>query len=81
MKIEGKRWDWPFPVTIIVLGLVYYPGFTTDYAKLDTFAILHDITFGNYDTWKSWISIQGRPLTSILTEFFFEAANGISGLQ
>tara|TARA_B110000037_G_scaffold143954_1_gene162805 strand:+ start:100164 stop:101930 length:1767 start_codon:yes stop_codon:yes gene_type:complete len=81
MEQERGGWNWALWGSLTILTLVYFPAFTNDYAKLDTFGFLNEVTLGSFDTWKSWISIQGRPLTSALTELFFATAGGISGLQ
>ncbi len=67
--------------TVAVLVMVYAPSLIVPYAKLDTFRIYANVYFGDFRTWTSWISIQGRPLASVLTQIFYSQADSIQDLR
>jgi hypothetical protein len=72
---------WPLLSTQVILLIVYYTAFFTDYARMDTINVFANVHFDRFQLWTSWISIQGRPLTSLFTYVFFSGADGITDLQ
>lgn len=67
--------------TAALLFLVYAPSLFVPYAKLDTISIYADVQFGELRTWTGWVSIQGRPLASLLIDIFYSLADNIADLR